>query len=337
MNWALLLLGAICLLPLAGFLYQLLGTSRDARRFPPPGRLVDVGGRRIHVHLSGEGHSIVVFEAGIAACSVSWAGVRTEVEKFARVCVYDRAGLGWSEAAPIPRTLANIIADLEAMLSSLGEQAPLVLVGHSFGGLVALEFACRHPAELGGLVLVDALPASEWRTVPPEEAARLRNGIRMARRAALLARFGVVRFSLDLLRAGSRRIPKVAARISSIQGGSKVTERIVTEVRKLPPSLWPIVQAHWCQPKSYRSMASHLECLPASAAACSERIDLGDLRVVVLSAADSTPARSAEHARMARQSSRGEMIVAENSGHWIQLDQPELVVAAIRKIVSQPC
>ncbi len=328
MSWALLLVvGALCALPLAGMLYQFWGSARDARRFPPPGRLVDVGGRRIHVHASCEGRSIVVFEAGIAASSVSWAPVRTEVEKFAKVCVYDRAGLGWSEAAPIPRTLENVIADLEAILATLGSQ-PLILVGHSFGGLIALEYACRHLSELSGLVLVDALPSSEWRTAPLEEAARLRQGIRMARRAAVLARFGVVRFGVDVARA---------ARISSIQSGSRVAQRIVTEVGKLPPSLWPIVQAHWCQAKSFQSMASHLEHLPASAAACSDPCDLGDLRVVVLSAADSTPARSAEHARIARQSSRGEMIVAEKSGHWIQLDQPELVVEAIRKIASQPC
>ncbi len=322
MNWLILAaLGAICAL-LAGVLYQFLGTARDARRFPAPGRLVDVGGRRIHAHVSGEGRSMVVFEAGIAASSVSWAAVRTGVEKFARVCVYDRAGLGWSDAAPIPRTLENVIADLKAILATLGPQ-PLVLVGHSFGGLVALEYACRHLSELSGLVLVDALPASEWRMAPPEEAARLRQGIRMARRAALLARFGVVRFSVDVVRA---------TRISSIGGGSRVARRIVTEVGKLPPSLWPVVQAHWCQAKSYQSMASHLEHLPASAAACSEHCDLVDLPVIVLSAADSTTTRFAEHERMALQSSRGELIVAEKSGHWIQLDQPELVIEAIRKV-----
>jgi pimeloyl-ACP methyl ester carboxylesterase len=139
--------------------------------------------------------------------------------------------------------------------------------------------------------------------------------------------------SLDLLRAGSRRIPKLAARLSS-GSGSALTERLVGEVQKLPKSLWPIIQAHWCQPKCFLSMAGHLESLPASAAACQAHLNLADLPLIVLSADDCSPARRAEHQAMADLSSRGRLIVAEGCGHWIQLDAPKLVVASILEVVN---
>ncbi len=317
---------------LAGILYQAIGSAMDAKRFPAPGRLVDVGGHRLHIHTQGSGRPIVVLEAGIAASSVSWRIVQQRIAEFTTLCSYDRAGLGYSEPSPQPRTIANILTDLETLLARAGIDQPIVLVGHSFGGLVALEYAHAAPSRIAGLVLVDPLAAAEWCPVDPKSKAMLDRGIRLSRRGAWVARLGIVRFSLDLLRAGSRRIPKLAARVSS-GSGSQLTERLVGEVRKLPPELWPVVQSHWCQPKSFVAMADHLESLPASAAAC-QSCDLGDLPVTVLSGANSAADRLALHQAMANRSTRGKLIVAKKSGHWIQLDEPELVVAAVREMVE---
>lgn len=326
MIWiALLLLAAIVL---AGVAYQAFGTATDARRFPAPGRLIDVGQRRLHVHVSEGPRPTVVLEAGIAASSVSWELVRQQLAGLARVCVYDRAGLGWSDAAHSPLTLENILADLGALV-----EKPFVLVGHSFGGLIALEYACRHRADLAGLVLVDALAASEWNPVSSSDARALARGVRLARRGALLARIGVVRFALALLTKGSRRVPKMLARVSS-GNGAPLTERLVGEIRKLPPELWPMIRAHWCQPKSFETMASHLASLPRVSADCSADCDLGDLPLIVLSASDSSPARAFAHRSIAKRSRNGRHLIAENSGHWIQLDQPELVVSAIREVIA---
>jgi pimeloyl-ACP methyl ester carboxylesterase len=334
MTTLLILIGALCALPLAGALYQIVGSRRDALRFKPPGKLVDVGRHRLHVQVAGSGSPIVMLEAGIAASSVSWEPVRREAQTSMTVYSYDRAGLGWSEASNEPSSIENGICDLKTILESQGIARGTVLVGHSWGGLAALEYACRNRGQLAGLVLVDPLPASEWCPLVPEEAAKLRRGVALARRGAWLARLGVVRLSLDLLQAGSRRIPKLAAGMSARGGGSKLTERLVGEVRKLPRDVWPVIQSHWCQTKSFESMASHLESLPESAAACRTDCDLGDLPLVVLSASDSTSSRLAEHRRMARLSTRGEILIAERSGHWIQLDQPDLVVDAIRKVAA---
>ena len=97
----------------------------------------------------------MVFEAGLAATSVSWVYVQPEVAKFARTCSYDRAGLGWSEAGRSPRTVAVMVEALRALLRGVDSQGPFHLVGHSFGGLVIHAFAAAYPAEVAGLVLVD--------------------------------------------------------------------------------------------------------------------------------------------------------------------------------------
>ena len=328
----LILLAALCALPLAGLIYQWVGSSHDARRYSAPGQMFDMGNHRLHAHITGAGAATVLLEAGIAASSVSWQPVQAGISQFARVCAYDRAGFGWSDPSSQPRTIENIVRELRTLLTQVNPASPVVLVGHSFGGLVVLEYARLHRADVAALVLVDPLPSGEWHPPSAGEIDRLQHAVRLARRGALLARLGVVRISLDLLQAGSRAIPLIAARTSG-RRGSKLTERLVGEVRKLPRELWPVVQAHWCQPKSFRSMADHLASLPASAASCDPVGDLGDLPLIVLSAADSSPSRAAQHDRMAARSTRGAKVIAEKSGHWIQLDQPDLVIETIRRLL----
>jgi pimeloyl-ACP methyl ester carboxylesterase len=331
----LILIELLAALLASGILYQAIGAWRDKKRYPPPGTLLDVGGNRLHAYITGQGEPVVVLEAGIAATSLSWQLVQPEIANFTRVLSYDRAGLGWSDPASGPSTIETALSGLRALLNKAGLPGPYVLAGHSFGGLAAIEYACRYPKEIAGLVLIDPLTAVEWCPAAPEELAKLRRGVKFARRGALLASFGVVRLSLDLLRSGARRIPQMAARVSSSQGGSKLTERLVGEIRKLPPGLWPAIQSHWCQPKSFLSMASHLESLPVSAASCTMIHDLGDLPLTILTASDASPQRAAEHLRIAAASTRGTRICADRSGHWIQLDEPQLVVEAVRSVIIQ--
>ena len=139
---------ALCLalLAVAGLAYQGIASAVDARRFPPPGKMVDVGGHRLHVYSTGEGSPTVIMEAGIEGCSLMWCKVQPEVAKFTRVCTYDRAGMGWSEAGPMPRTGGQIVGELHTLLKNAGIPGPYVLVGHSFGGPGRATFRRRIPA-----------------------------------------------------------------------------------------------------------------------------------------------------------------------------------------------
>ena len=294
--------------------------------------MIDIGGRRLHLDDRGGSGPAVIFESGISATCLSWTEVRAAVERFARACTYDRAGLGWSDLANSPRTTANILEDLHALLAAARIPAPYILVGHSFGGLLVRAYTAQYPAEVAGLVLVDPLSASEWLHVSPANARMLRLGVRLSRRGALLARLGVVRASLALLMAGGRFLPKLVARASSGRGES-VISRLVGEVRKMPPETWPVVRAHWCSPKSFLGMASHLESLPASAAEAAALRDPEGIPITVLSAAHSTPEQLEEREALVRRSPHGRHMIAAKSGHWIQLDEPRLVVEAIREMI----
>lgn len=129
-----------------------------SRARPIPGRLVDIGGRRLHLRVAGKGPGpTVVFEAGFGGSSVLWSLVQRDVAKFARTCSYDRAGYGFSDFGPFPRSGAQLAAELHLALAHAGLPPPYLLVAHSYGGVVSRLFAWRHPRDVAGIVLVDAL------------------------------------------------------------------------------------------------------------------------------------------------------------------------------------
>jgi pimeloyl-ACP methyl ester carboxylesterase len=313
----------------AGLLYQSVGVRRDRTRCAPTGRLVDIGGRRLHVYETGAGAPTVVLEAGIAASSLSWSLVQPRIAEFARVASYDRAGLGWSDASDQPSPPSKLALDLHALLTSAQIPPPYILVAHSFGGLVARRFAAEYPELTAGLVLVDALHPSEWNTPTDQQRATLTRAARLSRRGALLARFGVVRASLALLTRGQKFLPKLAARVSS-GSGSSVTQRLAMEVGKLPREVWPHVASHWSNPKSFQAMARYLEALPASSAEMMTAAPLDRVPVIVITAPD-CPAVRCNSADIAPNAVH---IVAAGSGHWIQLDEPGLIVEAVRQVVA---
>jgi len=319
---------------IAGLIYQAAGTIRDQRRFPPPGRLIDIGARRLHLVEAGQGRPAVILESGISASCLNWTEIRNRVSKFTRCASYDRAGLGWSDPATTPRTTLRLVDELHALLQAAGVPPPYVLVGHSFGGLLVRGFAVRYADEVAGVVLLDPLCPEEWQPVSEAQSRMLRRGVRLSRRGAVLARLGIVRLALMLLSAGSRRLPQLIAKVSSGRGESTIS-RIVGEVRKMPVETWPVIQAHWCQPKSFRGMARHLESLPESCAEAAPMRLPPSMPVTILSASNSTAGERAGREAMALSSSRGRHIIAAESGHWIHLDEPELVVQAIWEMVER--
>jgi pimeloyl-ACP methyl ester carboxylesterase len=136
--------------------YQALGAAADARAYPMPGRLIDVGGHRLHLACTGTGSPTVVLEPGGGEMSSNLGWITPAVARTTRVCVYDRAGRGWSEPADTPQDGLQIATDLHTLLHRGGVPGPYVLAGHSFGGLYVLTFAARYPGEVAGLVLIDS-------------------------------------------------------------------------------------------------------------------------------------------------------------------------------------
>ncbi len=116
---------------LVGYIYEPMAEAADAKAYPPPGELVDVGGYRLHINCTGSGSPTVVIEAGLGDWSTSWGFVQPEVAKTTQVCTYDRAGMGWSEAGPLPRDAAQFAKELHTLLQSANIPGPYVMVGHS--------------------------------------------------------------------------------------------------------------------------------------------------------------------------------------------------------------
>jgi pimeloyl-ACP methyl ester carboxylesterase len=139
---------------LLGTTLFVMATSSDSPA--PIGKMVDLGGHRLHINCIGKGSPTVVVENGLGDFSFDWILVQREVEKFTRICTYDRAGYAWSDPGPKPRTFAQINLELRDALAKVGEKGPFVLVGHSYGGPVIRNFAQIYPKDVAGMVQVDA-------------------------------------------------------------------------------------------------------------------------------------------------------------------------------------
>jgi pimeloyl-ACP methyl ester carboxylesterase len=138
------------------FLLAAAVSDQSASAPGPTGKLVDLGGHRVHVNCTGKGSPVVVVENGLGDFSFDWTLVQERVSRFTRICTYDRAGYAWSDPGPKPRTFAQLNLELRDALAKLGEKGPYVLVGHSYGGPVVRNFALTYPSDVAGMVQVDA-------------------------------------------------------------------------------------------------------------------------------------------------------------------------------------
>jgi pimeloyl-ACP methyl ester carboxylesterase len=319
---------------LLGAAYQTLGTRKDGKVHPPPGRMVDLGSHRLHVLESGYGSPTILLEAGLMSTVLSWNDLHPELARSHHVVCYDRAGLGWSDLGPMPRTADRIVDELHALLERAAIPPPYVLVGHSFGGLTMTLFAARFPEEIAGMVLVDPVAPAEWN--PPSEHDRklTRIGATACRRAALLSRIGVIRFVAFLLTTGAKKPASYLVRL--ISRGTPTDAGSVSSpwFSALPASEKAMASVFWVQPKFALTIASQLENLPVSAARITELDRLCDGPVVILSARTAPEHRRKEHAAMAGRLSLGEHVLAGRSNHWIMQEEPDLVIRAIEKVVK---
>ena len=208
----------------------------------------------------------MILEAGLMSTVMSWTGLQQRLAAQYHVVSYDRAGLGWSDLGPMPRTADRIAYELHALLERASIAPPYVLVGHSFGGLMAPNFAARYPNEVAGLVLIDAVAAGEWNP-PSENDAKLSGiGAKVCRRSAILSHLGVIRFVAFLLTTGAKafagRLVRLLSRGTPDDAGTVKSPWFAA----LPPEEQKMAALFWVQPKFPLTIASQLENLPASAA-----------------------------------------------------------------------
>jgi pimeloyl-ACP methyl ester carboxylesterase len=312
---------------------QLICTRIDRKKFAAPGMMVKIDGAEMHVSRLGNGTPPVILEAGIAASSINWRPLQAELGKLTTTYSYDRAGFGWSVAESRACTLRRITDDLHAMLKAMQVPAPYVLVGHSFAGYITRAYANRFPDELAGLVLLDPLTPEEWIAPTPAQRWSLRGGIWFSWAGGVLAALGVVRFCLWLLQRGNPAAPKSVLALF----GPRATEtvgRILRELLKLPSEAVRVIRARWSTPAFFWTMATYIKSLPRCAAELDGASFPAQIPVTVISGGHQPQIRLHEHASIATHSQRGRHIIAEKSRHWIHLDQPELVLDAVRDMVT---
>ena len=173
-------------------MYETYRETADRTDYPMPGRLIDVGGHKLHIDCTGTGSPTVVLEPGLGEPSTAMAWIAPDVATTTRVCVYDRAGRGWSEAAAAPQDGVQVATDLHTLLDRAGEHGPYVLAGHSAGGLYVLNFAHLYPDQVAGVALLDSMSPKQYTAIKSWPAF-----YEMYRRASAvlpsLSRFGLGR------------------------------------------------------------------------------------------------------------------------------------------------
>jgi pimeloyl-ACP methyl ester carboxylesterase len=182
MKWLIRILGGLLVLAavavVTGVLYQRSATASDEARFPMPGERVDIGGRALHIRCTGEGPVTVVLENGLTANYSTWLLVQPRIAQFARVCSYDRAGMGWSDPSPDPTQAEFVSRDLAQLLGAAGLVPPYLIVGWSAGGVFARRFQREHPDDVAGLVFVDSSHEQQRLRLPKPPGADLEAAVR---------------------------------------------------------------------------------------------------------------------------------------------------------------
>jgi pimeloyl-ACP methyl ester carboxylesterase len=302
----------------------------------PIGKLVDLGGHRLHVHCTGNGDPTIVVENGLGDFSFDWSLVQSSVSAFARICTYDRAGYAWSDPGPKPRTFAQLSLELHDALSILGESGPFVVVGHSYGGPAVRNFALTYPKEVAGIVFVDS--AFEGQRVGIGGKATMRLGEDAKGRPIPPPHENISPSDQPVIPAEiAEQIRQMAAHLDPIYDVLSPSEQQL--------QLWAQAQlAMYDAENSQREWSSETFALWLSRPQAGS---LGSVPVMVLTRAEGgyrdgdidIPAAQMEKERkdgqamLASLSSNSKQIFIE-SGHNMELESPQSVAAAIQKMVE---
>ena len=291
--------------------YERAARTRFAREYPPVGELVDIGGRRIHLDCRGSGSPTVVFESGLDVYgSQSWTKVHDAIASTTRACAYDRAGKLWSDPSPQRPDGGAVAGDLHAALTAAGESGPLVLVGHGVGAAYVLTFTERYGDDVAGLVLVDAFHPDQFERLPDPNAPLATD------------KWDIDRLGARLAWTGLTRMATAQDRPENAPGDAGVRIQ-----RYLPTSLAALV--------AERNTVRHTLGQAGGSRA------LADRPLIALTASDQTlpqrqeQAMTALHRDLASWSGAGRQETVRDSGSFIQNDQPDAVITAVREVIGR--
>ena len=328
-------LGVIVLLlglAVIGAIYQGVASANDEKTYKPVDQMVDVNGIQMRMDCQGSGSPTVVLEAGAGSSSRVWVRTQGEVAKFTRVCSYDRAGYGWSDPVQEEMFPDQVAEMLHTLLEKAGEAPPYLMVGHSFGGIYIRAFAAQYPDEVVGMVLVDSSHENQNQQVPPElvdDFEKLQNAQKTAIKLLQIAEpFGVVR-AIKMLDANGDMFPEqekksaLAEIYHSGYIGANVREsNVSTAYSGQPQKLGDIpliVLSQKMDAQKFRELYPPEIQSQLSMERWQQEADV----------------YNKNQNELAALSTRGKRIVVEDSGHFIQLDQPQVVIDAIREVFDQ--
>jgi pimeloyl-ACP methyl ester carboxylesterase len=332
------LCGFVFFILLAGFTYEQIGRSQDASRLPPRiGRAVDVGGRTLNLYCSGDGSPAVIFETGGNSPGYEWTAVQTSIAGFTRACWYDRAGVGWSDPPPSPRTSVSVASDLHEILRRASVPPPYVLVGASIGGEYARIYAGHYPQEVAGLVLVDSSHPDQQE--PPFMLSPLNRMSPHARELIctalpFMSRFGVLRFMASRMR---RPVPSQAS----------TQQEILAKLNAQPKQVTVDAEQACAATNDGRFVPTAGSGNPELDNAARNSGNLGDRPLIVLTAgrywaSPGLEKQAADYheiwvhqlqASLAQLSSRGRQVVVD--AHHDMSEAPDAVVSATRQVVEE--
>jgi pimeloyl-ACP methyl ester carboxylesterase len=301
---------------MASFAYQRIAETRDRRLFPPPGRLVDIGGRRLHLVEMGEGTPAVVIIPALADNVLQWLPILEGVAAETRAIVYDRAGVGWSDPPrQWKRTPELMATDLHAMLHAAGIAPPYVLAAHSIGGIVARRFYAQYPDEVAGILLIDSSHEGQARRF---DAADWRKG-----------RF----FYLKVMARRQARILGARRLADSLGLMPGIADDVA---REAPPEHANAARAIILSTRQRRTMVREMLMMTRLREAPP---NLGSVPLTVLTRAAGTgegwPVWAQLQDELAALSTDGEHLHAGTAGHYVHLGEPELVISAILDLVRR--